>query len=134
MENEIEIETEINIVIKKTKDFIQTYLDPIIYKENDNLDPNIFSNESMFCHWEKIGKKSNIKNILEIGFGAGFSAVFMLYLLPDVKVTSVDLGFHRYTYGCFEKIKEHFGENRIELFIGESNRVIPILKGNYDFL
>jgi len=136
MENEVETDTgtEIDLVIKKTKDFIQAYLDPIIYKENDNIDPNIFSNESMFCHWDKLRKESTIHNILEIGFGAGFSAVFMLYLLPDVKVTSVDLGFHRYTYGCFEKIKEHFGEDRINLFLGDSNRVIPIIKGSFDLV
>ena len=120
--------------MEKTKEFIQTYLQPIIDLEHDVMVPNILWRESEFIHWEKIMRESGIKNILEIGFGAGFSTVFMLISNPEVKITCVDECFHRYSYACYEKIKEIFGENRIQFYLGNSNTILPILKETYDLI
>jgi hypothetical protein len=113
--------------MEKTKEFIQTYLQPILDLENDRMVPNILWRESEFIHWEKILREPGIQNILEIGFGAGFSTVFMLISNPDVKITCIDECFHRYSYACYEKIKEIFGENRIRFFVGNSNKILPNL-------
>ena len=109
-------------------------MQPIIDLEKEGTVPNLLWKESEFIHWEKMMKESDIKNILEIGFGAGFSTVFMLLSNPDVKITCVDECFHRYTYACYEKIKEFFGDNRIQFYLGNSNLILPKLRETYDLI
>lgn len=120
--------------MEKTREFIQTYLQPIIDLENERMVPNILCRESEFIHWSKIMSEPDIKNILEIGFGAGFSAVFMLLSNPEIKITCIDECFHRYSYACYEKLREIFGENRIQFYLGNSNKILPTLKETYDLI
>lgn len=68
----------------------------------------------------------NIKNILEIGFNTGTSAAYFLSARDDIKVISVDIGFHRYVNECKRLIDEQF-PNRHELIIGDSRKIIPEL-------
>ena len=66
---------------------------------------------------------NNINNVMEIGFNAGFSSLLMLLSNPNIKITCFDLGEHKYTQLCYEKLKETFGE-RINLIIGDSRETL----------
>ena len=70
----------------------------------------------------KLTKDSNI-HVMEIGFNAGFSSLLMLLSNPNIKITCFDLGEHKYTLPCYEKLKETFGE-RINLIIGDSKETL----------
>jgi predicted O-methyltransferase YrrM len=74
---------------------------------------------------------SHIRNVMEIGFNSGFSALLMLLSNPHITLTCVDLGEHRYTYPCFLQLKKTFG-NRIRLILGDSTSTLPKHEGIYD--
>jgi hypothetical protein len=126
--------------IKKTKDFINENLLSIILSTGEKLEGNIFmlheTTEYTNVFLEKqvnlilASSNQNIKNVLEIGFNAGFSALLMLITNPNIKLTCVDICSHRYTVLCFNKIKEIFGD-RINLISGSSVDVLPRLMGSY---
>ena len=59
------------------------------------------------------------KNILEIGFNAGHSAAIFLQSNPDVKLTCIDIGIHKYTIPCYEHLRKLF-PSRIQLIIESS--------------
>lgn len=65
--------------------------------------------------------------LLEIGFNAGHSALLALLANPSLRYTGVDLGEHRYTQPCFDLLKSRFGD-RVELLIGDSRDVLPVLR------
>ena len=69
-----------------------------------------------------------ITRVLEIGFNLGHSSAAFLSANPDIKVISVDLGEHQYVYDCKKVIDKHFPD-RHQLFIGDSTKLIPELKG-----
>lgn len=69
---------------------------------------------------------SSSKNIIEIGFNAGHSALLALTVNPDLHYTGIDIAYHPYTEPCFKFLKEKFG-NRIDLIIGDSKHVLPQL-------
>jgi predicted O-methyltransferase YrrM len=69
-----------------------------------------------------------ITRVLEIGFNLGHSAATFLSANPNIKVISVDLGEHQYVYDCKKVIDKHFPD-RHQLFIGDSTKLIPELKG-----
>ena len=131
---------EIQDIIKKTKDFINKNLLPIIKSTGEKLEGNIFmlheTTEYTNVFLEKqinfilASSKQNIKNILEIGFNAGFSALLMLITNPNINLTCVDICSHRYTVLCYNKMKEIFGD-RINLISGSSVDVLPRLNGKY---
>ena len=129
---------------KKTKDFINEHLLPIINSTNEKLEGNIFmlheQTEYTNLFFDKqinfilACSKQNIHNILEIGFNAGFSALLMLISNENVKITCVDICCHKYTLLCFNKIKEIFGD-RINLLCKSSVDILPTLIGNqYDLI
>jgi predicted O-methyltransferase YrrM len=74
-----------------------------------------------------------IKNVLEIGFNAGFSTLLMLLSNPYVKLTCSDLCEHAYTIPCYLKLKEIFGD-RIHLKPGDSTNTLPTLSDTYDLI
>jgi tetratricopeptide (TPR) repeat protein len=79
---------------------------------------------------------NKIDTILEIGFNAGFSTLFMLLSHPTVKITCVDLAEHSYTQPCYEWISKQFPD-RIELISGNSCNILPELikkQQTYDFI
>ncbi len=129
--------------IMKTKDFINTHLLPIIYSINEPLEGNIFMKHHTtiytdeFIHKQKnisnLVLNKNMKNILEIGFNAGFSTLLMLISNPNINMTCVDLNDHQYTIPCYMKLKEIFG-NRITFITGDSVKILPYIKNKFDLI
>ncbi len=66
---------------------------------------------------------TNIKDVLEIGFNAGHSAVTLLANNPHCNVTSIDLGWHPYTKYGKQYVDIAF-PGRHKLLIGDSTKVV----------
>ncbi len=64
----------------------------------------------------------NCSMILEIGFGAGHSSLFFLHHNSSVKVVSIDIGLHSYSYACYDYLKESYGD-RIEVIFMDSMNI-----------
>ena len=135
----------VEIIINKAKDIIQSYLVPIINKIDEPLEGNLFFynlgktdnyNESFKIKQQnlvELNSRNYIKNVLEIGFNSGFSALLILLSNPNIKLTCVDIGFHKYTIPCFLKIKELF-PNRINLIINDSTIALQLLNEKFDLI
>ena len=137
------VEIEINSVIKQTKDFIDKQLLPIINDLGEKLEGNIFFYHLTQIYFNEFTDKQknlilaasqeNVSEILEIGFNSGFSALLFLNANPNISITCVDIGEHKYVIPCYNKIKEFYGD-RINLFIGNSVDVLPKLTNLYDLI
>lgn len=126
--------------IINTKRDICDYLFPIVQESKEYLEGCFFSehlsntisdfrieNASSICDiLSSPVLSSGIKNILEIGFNAGFSTLLMLTVNPDIHITCVDIGEHKYTIPCYEWISKKF-PNRIRFIKGNSEEVLPEL-------
>ena len=129
--------------ISRSKKFIDELLIPIVKNIGEPLEGNIFMTHHTLTYTNAFENKvknisnlvlnKNIKNVLEIGFNSGFSALLMLLSNPTITVTCVDLGEHKYTLPCYEQIKKLFGD-RINIIIGDSTIVLPTLTGTYDLI
>lgn len=129
--------------IHKTKKYINDYLMPIINNCGELLEGNIFmlhhqSNYSdVFLNKAKnisnLVLNRNIENVMEIGFNSGFSTLLMLFSNTTISVTCFDLGEHKYTMPCYEKIKETFGD-RVNIFIGDSSQTLTTINEIYDLI
>ena len=64
------------------------------------------------------------KNILEIGFNAGHSALFFLLANNESKLTLFDTCQHPYTEICFDYLNKKF-PNRLTLVKGDSQKTVP---------
>ena len=73
------------------------------------------------------------RNIMEIGFNSGFSALLILLSNPVARLTCFDLGEHKYVMPCYLKLRETFGD-RINLVLGESMETLPLHEGKYDLI
>lgn len=136
-------------IINKCKQYINDKLLPVIESMDEVLEGNIFmvhgtlsytnlfeSKVKNICNLAlQLGQKNN--NVLEIGFNSGFSTLLFLLSNPDIKMTCVDLGDHKYTIPCYNILKKDFGD-RISLIIGNSVQVLPSLifanKEKYDLI
>lgn len=126
-------EFTINNNINKAKQYINDYLLPIVTECGELLEGNIFmlhnttNYTDMFLNKTKnisnLVLNRNIKNVMEIGFNSGFSTLLMLLTNPNMRITCFDLGEHKYTMPCYEKLKETFGE-RINIIIGDSTKTL----------
>ena len=120
--------------INKAKNFINANLLPIILDCGELLEGNIFMIHHTTVYTDVFLNKTknisnlllnkNIKNVMEIGFNSGFSALLMLLTNPDICLYCFDLGEHKYTRPCFEKLKETFGD-RINITFGDSTQTLP---------
>ena len=129
--------------INNAKWYINEHLLPIIQNCNELLEGNLFMfhNTTEFTdeyinrakNISSILLNKNIKNVMEIGFNSGFSVLLMLLSNPNIKITCFDLGEHKYTLPCYEKLKETF-KNRIELIIGDSVKTLPTIIDIYDLI
>jgi predicted O-methyltransferase YrrM len=129
--------------INNAKWYINEHLLPIIQNCNELLEGNVFMfhNTTEFTdeyinrakNISSILLNKNIKNVMEIGFNSGFSVLLMLLSNPNIKITCFDLGEHKYTLPCYEKLKETF-KNRIELIIGDSVKTLPTIIDIYDLI
>jgi len=127
--------------IKLTKEYINKNLLPIIKTTEEILEGNIFmfhnSTEYTDLYLNKAKNISNlsknVKKAMEIGFNAGFSTLLMLISNPELSITCFDLGEHKYTLLCYEKIKETFGD-RVNLTIGDSMTTLPNVNDIFDLI
>ena len=133
----------INENINNTKAYINANLLPIIYNCGELLEGNIFMYHhtteytDMFLNKAKnisnMVLNKNIKNVMEIGFNSGFSALLMLLSNPNICVSCFDLGEHTYTLPCYNKLKETFGD-RINITLGDSTKTLPTKNNKYDLI
>ena len=133
----------INNNINETKTYIDTNLLPIIHNCGELLEGNIFMLHHTSNYTDVFLNKSknisnlvlnkNIKNVMEIGFNSGFSTLLMLISNPNIRISCFDLGEHKYTIPCYEKLKETFGD-RINITIGDSTKTLQNINDNYDLI
>lgn len=73
------------------------------------------------------------KKILEIGTAYGCSGAAMLFFSKDAELTTIEKNDE-----CVEKAKENFKKagvyDRVNLFTGNANEIVPMLGGKYDFV
>lgn len=133
-------------ILEKTKKYIDEHLLPIVHSVDESLEGNLFFHHGTtnlcidflqkqynileIIHSLSLPSREKEKvnpniHILEIGFNAGFSALLFLLANPNTKITCIDIGFHRYTYACYEKLRETFGEDRIGFLLGDSTEILP---------
>ena len=134
----------INNNINNAKLYIDTNLLPIIHNCGELLEGNIFMihNKTEYKDLNTYLKpknvsnlvlNKNIKNVMEIGFNAGFSTLLMLLTNPNISISCFDLGQHKYTIPCYEKLKETFGD-RINITIGDSTKTLQNVNDKYDLI
>ena len=129
--------------IHASKQYINEHLLPIIRDCNEPLEGNIFMFHHTTTYTDLFLNKaknisnmvlhSHVKNVMEIGFNAGFSALLMLITNPNIQLTCFDLGEHSYTYPCYLKLKETFG-SRISLIQGDSTKTLIGETNKYDVI
>src|SRR5215813_10103136 len=72
------------------------------------------------------------RNLLEVGFNAGHSALLSLIVNPSLVYTGIDIGNFRYTHLCYQFLKQKFG-SRVQLYIGDSRDILPrTCSGTFD--
>jgi predicted O-methyltransferase YrrM len=133
----------INNNINNAKLYINNYLLPIIHNCGELLEGNIFmlhqttNYTDLFLNKTKnisnLVLNKNIKNVMEIGFNSGFSALLMLLTNPNMHITCFDLGEHAYTLPCYQKLKETFGR-RINIIIGDSTQTLQTHHDIFDLI
>ena len=128
--------------INVTKIFIDKYLLSIINDSGELLEGNIFTLQhtkytDIFLNKAKnisnLVLNKNIRNVMEIGFNSGFSTLLMLISNPKMHITCIDLGEHKYTLPCYEKLKEFFGD-RINIILGDSTKTLKNIHNKYDLI
>ena len=133
-------------IIQKTKDYIDNNLMPLIIESNELLEGNIFMIHHTYEYTNIfLSKIKNIytlsslqttKDVLEIGFNSGFSALLILLSNSNINLNCIDICQHKYTIPCFNKLKEDFGD-RINFIQGNSVDVlnnISKLEKKYDMI
>ena len=129
----------IDNILEKTTFYINTVLKPIVDSIGEPLEGNIFEEDpdvkDIFLPKRKnvIVSCKNKSKALEIGFNSGYSAVLILFSNPDIILTCVDIGWHKYTIPCYEQIKRDFGD-RIQLFVDDSRIVVPTIYDKFDLI
>ena len=79
------------------------------------------------------GFATDKKELLEIGFNSGFSALVFLVSNPTVNVTSIDTCYWPYVKPCYAYLKEKF-KDRITLVEGKSEDALKkIFENNNNF-
>lgn len=133
----------INKNINKAKSYINEYLMKIIEMCDEKLEGNIFMLHHTHTYTDIFINKAknisnlvlnrNIINVMEIGFNAGFSTLLMLISNPNLHITCFDLGCHKYTRPCYEKLKETF-KDRIHIIYGDSTQTLKNVHDEYDLI
>jgi len=107
----------------KWSEYVNDNLIPMIKSLGAELEGNIYSSHLTFVENVEMQDKQNNfyqlisrtkpKTVLEIGFNAGFSCLFMKMVLPSIEMTCVDLNEHTYVMPCFNRINQDFDKLRI---------------------
>jgi predicted O-methyltransferase YrrM len=129
--------------INVAKEYINRYLLPIILKCGELLEGNIFMKHHTVKYTDVFLNKSknisnlvlnkNIKKVMEIGFNSGFSALLMLLTNPNLCITCLDLGEHKYTRLCYDQLKQTFGD-RINIIFGDSTQTLPQINDRFELI
>jgi mannosyltransferase OCH1-like enzyme len=130
-------------ILNETREFINIHLMPIINSIGEPLEGNLFMYHLTTSFYDEFVLKQknliicslqpNIKEVLEIGFNSGFSALLLLIANPNINLTCVDIGIHKYTIPCYNKIKEFYGD-KINLQLGNSVDVVKNLPKFFDLV
>ena len=133
----------INKTINLTKQIITSTLMPIIHEIDEPLEGNVFMWHETTEYTDRFIEKAknisnlargpNIKNILEIGFNAGFSALLILISNPNIHLTCMDIAEHKYTMPCYNVLKEMFGQ-RITFIKGDTLKTLPTVTDSFDLI
>lgn len=111
-----------------------------IYKNKSETLDDFFSFVNIFWYGGNEGHTQQVKDetdflshkslsansVLEIGFNGGHSSETFLSSNRDLKVDSVDIGYHHYVNFGNYFLKQKYGK-RFNLFIGKSKEVLPLL-------
>lgn len=73
----------------------------------------------------KFLKKFKPNNILEIGFNAGFSALLMKIINPEINLTCIDINKHFYVIPCYKIISNDY--KNIKIILKNSLIALPKL-------
>jgi len=85
---------------------------------------NSIENKVQATRLIELCNKYNCKNVMEIGFNAGHSADLFLGINKNIKLTSFDIGVHKYVdYG--KKFIDNKYPDRHSLILGDSKKTIP---------
>lgn len=119
-------------IIKKYQSIL-TAISNICKKSNEIIEGNLITQQGDvdLLQLESIPKQTNLfilgkysKNILEIGFNAGHSALILLISNPTSQITFFDICEHKYTLKCFQYLDKLF-PNRMKLVSGDSTKTLP---------
>lgn len=111
-----------------------------IYKNKSETLDDFFSFVNIFWYGGNEGHTQQVKDetdflslkslsansVLEIGFNGGHSSETFLSSNMDLKVDSIDIGYHHYVNFGNYFLKHKYGK-RFNLFIGRSSDVLPTL-------
>jgi len=130
---------ELDDIEKEARPYLKDILD-LVQQKSEHLDGNLFyvnlqdAINAMPVDSLK-EKRRNLaslikgrKNVLEIGFNAGHSALIILLANKDTKITIIDTCQHIYTEDCFSYLDRTF-PGRLKLIKGDSTKVIKFLCG-----
>jgi len=102
---------------------------------NDPLEGNFYSSHlkktkepAMFYKQKNIVNLIELlkpKNILEIGFNAGFSTLLMKIIDPEINMTCIDINSHSYVIPCYKQICKDY--KNIKLILKNSTIALPEL-------
>ena len=137
-------DTRIVNTIAKSKEYITEHLMPLVAATGELLEGNLFTFHNRipaftnkFLHKTKnisnLCMNLDCRNIMEIGFNSGFSALLILLSNPVARLTCFDLGEHKYVMPCYLKLRETFGD-RINLVLGDSMETLQQHDGKYDLI
>jgi len=129
--------------ITLTRSFINIHFLKIIHESADSAEGKRFMLRHTSTYTDPfINKTKNVgnvvlnahvRNVLEIGYNAGFSALLMLISNPNVRVTIYDPQTQWYTPRFVDKMREFFG-SRVEWISGDTTDTLPGASGEYDLV
>jgi len=74
---------------------------------------HMVSSQETLRVWEDLHDRCRYKHLFEIGTNAGHSAAINLELFPDINVTSLDIGKHKYTHEAADILNKKY-QDRFE--------------------
>jgi predicted O-methyltransferase YrrM len=80
-----------------------------------------------------VAAEANPQKILEIGTAIGYSSLLLGERFKDAEIDTIEVDEKR--YGLAQKVMERAGlAGRVHCHLGDAARIIPDLKGPYDFV
>ena len=73
------------------------------------------------------------EKILEVGTAIGYSAITFANILPDAKITTIEIDEEMFDL-AYKNIKKAGYQDRINLILDDARNVLPYLDTTYDFI